>query len=156
MTRATSDFVLSLEGANGSVITWESDNEAIKLDGDGNAVVTRSNKDVKVTLTAELTLGESKATKTFEVTVVKENQPIEGVQKLSSDEIVSVGGTIGKRLSDAVDNYAMNYLYGQRMTAYLNEYKNHSHSGWSWLEGEQPGKWLESMSNYKWMNDSEN
>ena len=155
VTRATSDFVLSLEGANGSVITWESDNEAIKLDGDGNAVVTRSNKDVKVTLTAELTLGESKATKTFEVTVVKENQPIEGVQKLSSDEIVSVGGTIGKRLSDAVDNYAMNYLYGQRMTAYLNEYKNHSHSGWSWLEGEQPGKWLESMSNYKWMNDSE-
>lgn len=77
------------------------------------------------------------------------------MQKLSSDEIVSVGGTIGKRLSDAVDNYAMNYLYGQRMTAYLNEYKNHSHSGWSWLEGEQPGKWLESMSNYKWMNDSE-
>ena len=47
----------------------------------------------------------------------------------------------------------MDYLYGQRMDGYLREYENHSHSGWSWLEGEQPGKWLESMANARWMDE---
>lgn len=154
-SKVTSDFTVPVEGNNGSVITWKSDKDAVQIDENGNVSVTRGTEDVVVTLTATAVLGGSKAERTFKVTVVKENQPAESLSKLSADEIKNVGGTIGKRLDDAVDNYAMDYLYGQKLNAYLNEYKNHSHSGWSWLEGEQPGKWLESMANYKWKNDPE-
>ena len=154
-SRVSSDFILPSEGENGSVITWQSEHEAVKIEENKKAVITRGSEDVTGKLTATLTLNGKSATKTFEVTVVKENEPVEGMQKLSHDEILYVGGSVGKRLEDAVNNYAMDYLYGQKLPAYLNEYKNHSHSGWSWLEGEQPGKWLESMANYKWMNNPE-
>ena len=152
-SRVSADFALPISGTYGSAITWKSDNDAIQVADDGSASVTRGKNDVAVKLTATVTLGDAAVTKTFDVTVLKENQPVQGLEKLSSDEIIAVGGTVGARLEDAVNNYAMDYLYGQKMQAYLNEYINHSHSGWSWLEGEQPGKWLESMANYKWMNN---
>ena len=98
-------------------------------------------------LTASVAYGKAIKERTFEVTVVKKNEPVKGLQKLGYDEIVDMGGTVGTRYKDAVQAYAMDYLYGQRMDGYLKEYENHSHSGWSWLEGEQPGKWLESMAN---------
>ncbi len=147
----TADFTLPLKGARGSEITWTSDHEAIRIGADGRASVTRTDKNVEVTLTATLTYGSKKTTKAFQVTVVKTAEPVDGLQKLDSSEIIDVGGSIGAKLKDAMQNYAMDYLYGQRMQAYLDEYKNHSHSAWSWLEGEQPGKWLEAMSNCKWM-----
>lgn len=152
-SRVTGDFTLPVTGNRGSAISWESDNAAIQIGENGAATVTRGSEDTTVKLTATVTYGTATATQTFDVTVVKENQPVEGLQKLSYDEIIDVGGTVGTRLKDAVDNYAMDYLYGQMMDGYLREYENHSHSGWSWLEGEQPGKWLESMANAKWMDE---
>lgn len=152
-SRVTGDFTLPVTGNRGSAISWESDNAAIQIGENGAAAVTRGSEDTTVKLTATVTYGTATATQTFDVTVVKENQPVEGLQKLSYDEIIDVGGTVGTRLKDAVDNYAMDYLYGQMMDSYLREYENHSHSGWSWLEGEQPGKWLESMANAKWMDE---
>ncbi len=152
-SRVSGDFTLPVAGSRGSVISWESDNDAIQIGENGAAAVTRGSADIPVKLTATVTYGTATVTKTFDVTVVKENEPVKGLQKLSYDEIIDVGGTVGTRLKDAVDNYAMDYLYGQMMDGYLKEYENHSHSGWSWLEGEQPGKWLESMANAKWMDE---
>lgn len=62
----TQDLVLPSSGANGSTITWESNNEAITNEG----VVTRGTADVKVTLTATLKLNNETVTVTFEVTVL--------------------------------------------------------------------------------------
>ena len=62
----TQDLDLPSSGANGSTITWESNNEAITNEG----VVTRGTADVKVTLTATLKLNNETATVTFEVTVL--------------------------------------------------------------------------------------
>lgn len=152
-SRVSSNFTLPLEGSRGSEIKWTSDNDAIKIGENGEAVIARGKEDVTVTLSAVITYGQASANRTFNVTVVKENQPVKGLQKLDYDEIIDVGGTVGTRLKDAVQNYAMDYLYGQKMDGYLKEYENHSHSGWSWLEGEQPGKWLESMANDRWMDD---
>ncbi|SHF40332.1 LamG-like jellyroll fold domain-containing protein [Lactonifactor longoviformis] len=149
--RVTEDFLLPLEGKSGSSISWESFDEAIKIDEGGTAAVTRGEEDNLVKLTATVTYGTATETKDFEVTVVKANQPVEGLKKLSSDEILNVGGTIGARLEDAANVYGMDFLYKQRMQISLDEYKNHSHSHWRWLEGEQPGKWLEAMANYKWL-----
>lgn len=53
--------------------------------------VTRGSEDVTVKLTAVVTYGKASAEKVFEVTVVKENEPVEGLQKLSYDEIIDVG-----------------------------------------------------------------
>ena len=68
---ATADFTLPVAGANGSVISWASDNAAIAIEG-ANATVTRGDADVTVTLTATITLGEVTETATFTVTVAKE------------------------------------------------------------------------------------
>ena len=152
-SRVSKDFTLPVKGERGSDIVWKSDNDAIRIGENGAASVTQGSEDVTVKLTAVVTYGKASAEKVFEVTVVKENEPVEGLQKLSYDEIIDVGGTIGTRLKDAVNNYAMDYLYGQMMDGYLKEYENHSHSGWSWLEGEQPGKWLEAMANARWMDE---
>ena len=154
VSRVTSDFKLPVKGTRGSVISWESDNDAIKIGENGEAVVTRGKKDTSVKLKASVTYGKATKERTFEVTVVKKNEPVKGLQKLGYDEIIDMGGTVGTRYKEAVQAYAMDYLYGQRMDGYLKEYENHSHSGWSWLEGEQPGKWLESMANAKWMDDN--
>src|SRR5690554_5242514 len=67
----TADFELPLEGLNGTTITWESDDNAIEINGK-NATVTRGTEDVTVTLTATITLNDATATKTFEVTVKAE------------------------------------------------------------------------------------
>lgn len=152
-SRVSRDFTLPVKGVRGSDIVWKSDNVAVQIGENGAASVTRGSENISVKLTAEVTYGQASAVRTFDVIVVKENEPVEGLQKLSYDEIVDVGGTIGTRLKDAVNNYAMDYLYGQMMDGYLREYENHSHSGWSWLEGEQPGKWLESMANARWMDE---
>ncbi len=152
--RVSEDFTLPLTGANGSAITWRSDNSAIAIGQDGAAHVTRGQEDVAANLTATVTYQGKTAEKVFSIVVVKESQPVEGLQKLSYNEILDVGGAIGTRLKDSMKVYGMDYLYTQKMQAYLDEYKNHSHSGWSWLEGEQPGKWLESMANSRWMDTS--
>ena len=56
-------------------ITWASSNEAIKIDAQGNAVVTRPNADsanVDVVLTATITIDGKSAVKEFNVSVAKE------------------------------------------------------------------------------------
>ena len=74
------------------------------------------------------------------------------MSKLDHSEIISVGGVVGTRLKDAALSYSMEYLYENEMPIFLDEYTYHSHSDWGW-NGEQPGKWLEAMANYKWLNN---
>lgn len=152
-TRVSADFTLTTKGRNGSEITWTSNHKAIEIRDGGQAVVTRGKENREVTLTAELRYGELTKTKTFFVTVLKENEPVRGLRKLEHDEIIDLQGTIGTRLREAMSVYGMDYLYGQEMKISLDEYRQHSHGDWSWLRGEQPGKWLESMANCKWMDE---
>ena len=151
--RVSQDFQILTKGAGGTDISWKSDNRAITFDGN-TAKVARAAGDVTVKLTATLTLGELKKTKEFSVLIAGTDAASSALKHLDWDEIVDVGGVIGTRLKESMNNYAYEYLYKTKMQGYLNEYKNHSHSSWSWLEGEQPGKWLETMSLSKWMNDS--
>ncbi len=65
------DFVLPLAGGNGSSISWASDNGAIAIDGEGNAVLTLGTSEAAVKLTATATLNGFAETKEFNVTVAK-------------------------------------------------------------------------------------
>ncbi len=65
---AGENFTLPVMGLGGSDIAWASDNTAIKIDG-ANATIARNVSDTNVTLTATVTRGNSKVTKTFAVTV---------------------------------------------------------------------------------------
>ncbi len=60
---------LPVQGANGSTIAWSSDNDAIAVDEQGNAVVTRGEADAVCVLTATVTKGSNVVTKQFSVTV---------------------------------------------------------------------------------------
>ncbi len=78
MSAVTANFTLPTTGSvNNSAITWASDNAAIAISGGTATVVRPSDADAKVTLTATATLNEAKTTKTFAVTVKKEEKPIE-------------------------------------------------------------------------------
>jgi hypothetical protein len=68
---AAKDFTLQTEGLFGSKISWTSDKDAIQIK-DGKAAVKQSTKAVTVTLTATVTKGTAKQTKTFTVTVPKQ------------------------------------------------------------------------------------
>ena len=68
-----SNFRLPLEGPeNGSVITWESDNEdAVLVKGDVAIVSRPTDEDKTVTLTAHAVKGNDYFSRTFEVTVIR-------------------------------------------------------------------------------------
>lgn len=103
--RVNSDFTLPVEGPLGSAISWESDNEAIVIDG-ANATVNRGNTDITVTLTATITNGDAVVTREFTVTVAQVVL-VDALEKLDADEIINVGGTVGARIRDSVYTYAM-------------------------------------------------
>src|SRR5690554_3880182 len=66
----TKDLILSNESVDGVVITWTSNNTAIKVDGD-KGIVTRSETDVSVELVVTATRDDKQESKTFVVTVIK-------------------------------------------------------------------------------------
>ena len=74
------NFVLPIEGENGSQITWTSDNPAVTIDG-ANADVSAIEVETTVTLTATITKGEYERTKEFEVTIV----PIDAEADVEAD-----------------------------------------------------------------------
>lgn len=62
----TSNLVLPSEGENGEEITWQSSNDSV-ISSQG--AVTRGENDMRVTLTATVSLGTSSARRSFEVNV---------------------------------------------------------------------------------------
>lgn len=58
---------LPMEGSKGTIISWQSDNENIISNA---GIVTLSDKEQTVTLTATLSLGDYEATKDFQITLV--------------------------------------------------------------------------------------
>ncbi len=72
---ATNSLSLPKTGEYGATITWESANTAvIAIDSEGNATVTQDEKNATVVkLTATISLGETTATKEFNVTVLPIN-----------------------------------------------------------------------------------
>ncbi len=67
---------------------------------------------------------------------------------LSADEIIDVGGFIGGQIKKCVDNYCFDPVY-MDVDRYVNNMKKRDVTFWGWI-GEQPGKWLESVSAAKW------
>lgn len=81
---ADKDFALDDEGLFGSKVTWSSDNTAITIEGK-TARVTTGAKAVTVNLTASVSKGNSKKTKTFAVKIPE--QTLEIATAVCSDKI---------------------------------------------------------------------
>ena len=126
----TQDLDLPSLGANGSTITWTSNNEAITDEG----VVTRGTSDVKVTLTATLKLNNETETVTFEVTVLAKAEmsetgtftltsPAASANMSGSNQIASLNSEVDETKWSAIGNkksasnniglYAEIRLYGK-------------------------------------------
>ena len=81
------DFTLPVKGDKGSVITWESDKDAVVVNG-SVAKVTRpaiGNENVSGTLTATVTSGSEKVVKKFAYTVIalKESVSLKDVEEIN-------------------------------------------------------------------------
>lgn len=93
---ATNEMKLAGEGESGSVITWESDDDAIAIDGTTCTVTLPGygEEDKVVTLTAKAVFaGGTPATKTFRVTVRAKKADLSGLQKAMEDAAKYVEGT---------------------------------------------------------------
>lgn len=119
----TADFELPSAGANGSSITWASDNAAIVIDG-STAKVTRpaqGAEDAKVKLTATIACGGAKDTKEFEAVVkaeyadgyIAQHDAFEAIQQLgdlssvTEDIPLPSQGSLGSVLTWNTDNPAI-------------------------------------------------
>jgi hypothetical protein len=81
-------YDFNADNSRTATITWQSNNDAIKIDGT-NATVTRqkySGSSVSVKLTATITLGEASVTKDFDVTVLKYDEPETDEEKIAYTE----------------------------------------------------------------------
>lgn len=107
----TQDLDLPSLGANGSTITWTSNNEAITDEG----VVTRGTSDVKVTLTATLKLKNETETISFEVTVLAKAEmsetgtftltsPAASANMSGSNQIASLNSEVDETKWSAIGN----------------------------------------------------
>ena len=119
----TEDIELPVKGANGSEITWKSDNSAIKIE-DGVAKVTRpaaGEANAEGRLTATIKYNETTDTKEFDVTVIPQytdkqiaeydaEQAVKAVGDLSavmSDLTLPVKGERGSTITWSSDNAAI-------------------------------------------------
>ena len=100
----TADIHLPENGFGGSVITWESSNSKVLSD---SGIVTRPDKDTKVTLTATVTAGNVSGTREFEATVPKKADT--DAEKLAYDkENLTFQKICGENLSE--DNIKSNLI----------------------------------------------
>ncbi len=75
------DFELPVKGENGSDISWTiTKGSAIKIENNKAAVTRSEEKDEEVTLKAELSIGQVKKTKDFQVTVLKKPNAAESIR----------------------------------------------------------------------------
>ena len=87
LSSVMTDFTLPVKGDKGSVITWESDKDAVVVNG-SVAKVTRpaiGNENVSGTLTATVTSGSEKVVKKFAYTVIalKESVSLKDVEEIN-------------------------------------------------------------------------
>ena len=95
------EFKLPTTGANKTTITWTSDKEAISIDPDGTAKVTRpaaGAADVEVILTATITLNGESAKTTFTLKVLEELSDEDSVaaDTAALDIAEAAGGNLDK------------------------------------------------------------
>lgn len=100
----TADFKLPVTADHGVTVSWSSNNAAIAVN-DENAMVTRGEEDVTVTLTATFTLNDATATKTYEVTVVGTNSQ-ENTTVLTRESLFA--GKTGNSYADYNGDYVVN------------------------------------------------
>ncbi len=73
-------------------------------------------------------------------------------QPIAIDSFDKIDGFVGERIRANVVNYIKTFDIERHVQAV--EYRKHR--DWSWVVGEQPGKWLESVAlNSAWMNDDQ-
>lgn len=71
---------------------------------------------------------------------------------ISIDSIEGIDGFIGKRIRANVENYLKPF----DIEGHVRAVERRDQRSWSWVIGEQPGKWLESAAlNAAWMEDKE-
>ena len=71
-------------------------------------------------------------------------------QPIAVDSFQAIGGFIGNRLRANIDNYLKLFDIERHVRAV----ERRDQRSWSWVVGEQPGKWLESIAfNAAWMGD---
>ena len=108
----TTNIDLPTTGANGSTITWESNNAAIAADG----TVTRGTEDVIVTLTATIISGEASSVVTFEVKVIGTATPTYDVVTEYAENVAYKYGVVQGNVSDKLlfltGEYANTYYGG--------------------------------------------
>jgi DUF1680 family protein len=67
------------------------------------------------------------------------------------DSFDRIGGFIGQRIQANVNNYIKTF----DIERHIQAVERRDHRDWSWVVGEQPGKWLESAAlNAAWMDDA--
>ncbi|MEY8392232.1 glycoside hydrolase family 3 N-terminal domain-containing protein [Lachnospiraceae bacterium 45-W7] len=111
-------LTLPTKGENGSVITWTSDNDAVKIDG-GAASITKGDTEITVTLTATITYGdgEDKVTETvtFEIKVPAKGVSPVTVNKADLNSLIErVQGTAKGNYTDESWNAFQNALTNAR------------------------------------------
>lgn len=94
------------------------------------------------------------ATVNVAVALEETEQAEAGMESLTWQEIIDVGGDIGNKVKASMLNYGMDILYDQHLDEIITAFEERSLNGPGWI-GEQPGKWLEAMSLSKWMRNSE-
>ncbi|NLY43118.1 MAG: family 43 glycosylhydrolase [Clostridiaceae bacterium] len=99
------DMDLPTKGVNGSIITWQSDNEAV-ITNDGKVKrPAKDDEDATVTLTATLTLGNATATKQFTVVVPR----VEGIYIMAYSKEVGTSGSRADYMSFHDDSLHLAY-----------------------------------------------
>ena len=119
VSAVTEDLTLPAKGSAGSDVAWTSSNTAV-IANDGKVTrPTADKEDVKVTLTATITAGAEKATKTFEVTVKRQMNAKEvaesdaaaidlgNLSSVTKNLTLPTKGESGSEISWASDNEAV-------------------------------------------------
>ncbi len=121
----TSAFLLPISGEEGSSIIWSSSNtEIITIADDGSTTVTRpSGSNATVTLTATITKGSVKSTKTFTVTVLAADVAYHTITFNASGGSGSMGSqTVAEGVTASLNANAFTYT-------------GHTFSGWATSAG---------------------
>ncbi|KXX71523.1 hypothetical protein AVL50_04430 [Flammeovirga sp. SJP92] len=101
----TSDVTLPTTTEFGGTITWTSSNDAVVS---SNGVVVRGAEDQNITLTATLSLLGEEGTKTFDLTVIKEEDTGKPVEELLQE--ASVALSVGYSEGDHAESVTQNIL----------------------------------------------
>ena len=126
-TSTIANLTLATSGANGSSISWASDNEAITNSG----IVTRGTEDVEVKLTATFTLDGHTETKEYTVVVTKLDSFITGEPKTYTFSDYPAGTQYAAEEVHVLDDNTTVTTTEAHFTGELRLYSSSTHNGFA-------------------------